>query len=185
MTGVRVLRAAGRPAVPWKNGGGVTREIAALPEGAGTDGFDWRVSLADVHQDGPFSAFPGTERVLTVVDGAGMDLDAGGRRLRAAPYAPCPFPGDVPTYGRLLAGPVVNLNVMHRRGAVAADVTVVRGGYAVAVPADATVLVVALDGPARAAGAELARYDAVLCPAGRAEVRTEGYAAVVTLRRTG
>ncbi|GGU20394.1 HutD/Ves family protein [Streptomyces lavendofoliae] len=185
MTAVRVLRAAGRAAAPWKNGGGVTRQIAAGPEGAGTQDFDWRVSLADVHEDGPFSAFPGTERLLTVVDGAGMDLDAGGRHLRAERYAPCPFPGDVPTGGRLLGGPVVNLNVMHRRGAVAATVTVVRGGPAVTAAPDATVLVVALDGPAEAAGVRLARYDAVLCPAPRAAVRSDGCVAVVTLRRTG
>jgi environmental stress-induced protein Ves len=185
VTAVRVLRAADRTAVPWKNGGGVTREVAAGPEGAGTEAFDWRVSLADVHEDGPFSAFPGTERILTVVDGRGMHLDVGGRPLLAGRYAPCRFPGDVPTGGRLLAGPVVNLNVMHRRGAVAADVTVVRGRPAVTAPPDATVLVVALDGPAEAAGTELGRYDAVLCPAGRAVVRTDGYAAVVTLRRTG
>ncbi|GAA2510471.1 HutD/Ves family protein [Streptomyces gobitricini] len=185
MTAARVLRAADRTAVPWKNGGGVTREIAALPEDAGMEGFDWRVSLADVHADGPFSAFPGTERILTVVDGTGMDLDVDGRHLCAERYAPRHFPGDVPTGGRLRAGPVVNLNVMHRRGAVAAAVTVVRGGRAVAVPPDATVLVVALDGPAEAAGVELGRYDAVLCAARQTTVRTDGYAALVTLRRTG
>ncbi|QGV81139.1 HutD/Ves family protein [Streptomyces ficellus] len=182
---VRVLRAAGRAAVPWRNGGGVTREVAARHGGAGAAGFDWRVSLADVGADGPFSAFPGTERILTVVEGAGMDLTAGERLLRAEPYVPLPFPGDVPTVGRLLAGPVVNLNVMHLRGAVTAGVTVVRGGAPVPVAPDATVLVVALDAPAVVAGAELERYDAVLCDAPGATVRTGGHAAVVTFRRPG
>lgn len=77
---VRILRAAGRAAAPWKNGGGVTREIAAGPEGAGMDTFAWRVSLADVGADGPFSVFPEVTRVLTVVDGAGMELTAGESR---------------------------------------------------------------------------------------------------------
>ncbi|MFF8292163.1 HutD family protein [Streptomyces sp. NPDC016309] len=185
MTGVRVLRAAGRTAVPWKNGGGVTREVAALPENAGTEGFTWRVSLADVAADGSFSTFPGTDRILTVVAGAGMDLDAGGRPLRAERYRPVPFPGDVPTGGRLLAGPVVNLNVMHRRGAVAAAVAVVRGALPVAVPPDTTVLVVALDGPAEVAGVRLGRYDAARLDAPAPLLRTQGYAAVVTLGRTG
>ncbi|MER7111643.1 HutD/Ves family protein [Streptomyces sp. NPDC000229] len=185
MSGPRVLRAAGRTAVPWKNGGGVTREIAASPEHCGLDGFAWRVSLADVGADGPFSAFPGTERILTVVDGTGMHLDAGGRHLLAERYLPRSFPGDVPTHGRLLAGPVVNLNVMHRRGAVTAAVAVVRGGLPVPVARDTSVLVVALDGPAEVAGVELGRYDAVLCDAPGPTVRTDGYAAVVTLGRTG
>ncbi|MEV3991807.1 HutD family protein [Streptomyces sp. NPDC049837] len=180
-----VLRAAERTALPWKNGGGVTREIAAYPGDAGLEGFDWRVSLADVRADGPFSAFPGTERILTVVDGTGMNLDTGGRHLRAERYVPRPFPGDVPTDGRLLAGPVVNLNVMYRRGAAGAAVAVVRGELTVAAPPDATVLVVALDGPAEVAGVQLGRYDAVLCDAPGTAVRTDGHAAVVTLGRTG
>ncbi|OKK08413.1 HutD-family protein [Streptomyces sp. CB03234] len=185
MSAPRVLRAADRTAVPWKNGGGVTREIAAWPEGSGVDGFDWRVSLADVGADGPFSAFPGTERILTVVDGTGMGLTVARRHLLAERYAPRPFPGEVATHGRLLAGPVVNLNVMHRRGPVTASVAVVRGGLPVAVAADATVLVVALDGPAEVAGTQLGRYDAVLCDEPAVDLRTDGHAAVVTLRRTG
>ncbi|MFF8828940.1 HutD family protein [Streptomyces sp. NPDC015131] len=181
----RVLRAAARTAVPWRNGGGVTREVAAGPEGAGLDGFDWRVSLADVRADGPFSAFPGTDRILTVADGSGMDLEAGGRHLRAERYVPLRFPGDVPTEGRLVGGPVVNLNVMHRRGALVADVTVVRGGHTLPAAAPgAVVLVVALDRAVEVAGARLGRHDAVLGPPPGAELRTEGYAAVVTLART-
>ena len=66
------------PTAVWKNGGGVTREIVASPEGAPLDAFDWRVSLADVSADGPFSSFPGVDRTLTVVEGAGMDLMVGG-----------------------------------------------------------------------------------------------------------
>ncbi|MFJ8693240.1 HutD/Ves family protein [Streptomyces roseolilacinus] len=184
MRAARVLRAAGRAAVPWRNGGGVTREIASRPEGAGTEGFDWRVSLADVRGDGPFSVFPGTDRILTVVDGAGMDLTVGGRHLLAERYVPRPFPGDVPTGGRLLAGPVVNLNVMHRRGAARASVAVVRGALTVGAPPDATVLVVALDGPAEVAGVALGRYDAAWCDAPGTAVYTDGHAAVVTLGRT-
>ena len=78
VSGVAVLRAAEREAAPWKNGGGVTREVAAHPADSGLDGFHWRVSLADVAQGGPFSVFPGVDRVITVVRGAGMVLTVDG-----------------------------------------------------------------------------------------------------------
>ncbi|MFI5544371.1 HutD family protein [Streptomyces sp. NPDC051815] len=184
---VTVLRAAERTAAVWKNGGGVTREVAAGPEGAGMDDFRWRVSLAEVAADGPFSVFPGVDRTLTLVEGEGMDLRVGEvRRLVDERFAPQDFAGDDPTGCRLLGGPVVNLNVMHRRG-VAADTAVVRGRLGLAAGPGETLLVVALDGPAvldRADGPrhELARHDAVLAQGpftGR--VRTPGRVAVVRL----
>ncbi|MFD4133410.1 HutD family protein [Streptomyces goshikiensis] len=190
---VRVLRAADRAAAVWKNGGGVTREIAAWPESAGTGDFEWRVSLADVAADGPFSGFPGVDRTLTLAEGAGMDLTvAGAHRLVDERYAPRHFAGDAPTDCRLLDGPVLNFNVMYRRDTTRAQTAVVRGDLALAAaePGE-TLLVVALDGPATLEGAgagpgepvELARYDAALVATGVAcRVRTEGRAAVVRLR---
>ncbi|MFD7553680.1 MULTISPECIES: HutD family protein [unclassified Streptomyces] len=165
---VRILRAAGRTAAVWKNGGGVTREIAAFPDGAGMDDFLWRASLAEVAADGPFSAFPGIDRTLTLAEGAGMDLVVGGeRRLVDERFAPQDFPGDEPTDCRLLSGPVVNFNVMYRRGAVKAETAVVRGRLSRAVVTDETLLVAALEGGAtvrvgRAPDLSLERYDAVL-----------------------
>ncbi|MFG3286418.1 HutD family protein [Streptomyces sp. NPDC048111] len=176
--GVTVLRAGVRRAVPWRNGGGVTRGVAAHPEGAGTADFAWRVSLADVGEDGPFSGFPGVERILTLVEGAGMDLTvAGRRRLVDERFVPQHFPGDAPTDCHLLAGPVVNFNVMFRRGHPAPKVAVVRGGLTVAGP----VLVVALDAPALAGGVRLDTYDALRTDGGATTVRAEGHMAVVTL----
>ena len=66
---MRLLPAADRVPVPWKNGGGVTREVAAFPDGAGFDDFLWRISMAEVRADGPFSVFPGVDRVLAVLEG--------------------------------------------------------------------------------------------------------------------
>ncbi|MFJ3516759.1 HutD family protein [Streptomyces sp. NPDC090131] len=183
--GIRVLRAAGRTATVWKNGGGVTREIAARPEGAGMDDFAWRVSLAEVAADGPFSTFPGIGRTLTLAEGAGMDLRvAGVRRLVDERFVPQDFPGDEPTDCRLLSGPVVNFNVMYRRGAVQAHTAVVRGRAALAVPPGETLLVVALDGPVvlerPGDPVELGPYDAALVTGPRdCRVRTTGRAAVV------
>ncbi|WP_028803127.1 HutD family protein [Streptomyces sp. 142MFCol3.1] len=180
---VRLLPAAGRAAVPWKNGGGVTREIAAGPEGAGMDDFAWRVSLADVGADGPFSAFAGVDRILTMVEGAGMDLTVGGAHRRVdTRYVPQHFPGDLPTDCRLLAGPVVNLNVMWRRGGGATPaVTVGHPGSPPAGPAGPAALVVVLDGTAEVAGLTLGRYDAALLTGEPAVPRVTGRTAVIDL----
>ncbi|MFJ2822390.1 HutD family protein [Streptomyces toxytricini] len=165
--GPRVLRAADRAAVAWKNGGGATREIAAWPPGAGMDAFAWRVSLADVAADGPFSAFPGVDRTLTLAEGAGMDLTiAGAHRLVDERYAPQRFPGDAPTDCRLLDGPVLNFNVMYRRGTAPADTAVVRGSLAVSCAPGESLLAVPLEGAAElaadGASTALGRYDAAL-----------------------
>ncbi|MCY0920634.1 MULTISPECIES: HutD family protein [unclassified Streptomyces] len=186
----RIHRAADRSAAPWKNGGGVTREIAVWPHDADMDGFEWRVSLADVTADGPFSAFPGVDRVLTVVEGAGMDLTiAGERALLDRRFAPRHFPGDRPTDCRLLDGPVVNFNVMYRREAATAEVRVRTGDQALAPERGETLLVVALegdaviDGPTPGSTAALGRRDAALLTGPEVRrLRTSGRAAVVRLR---
>lgn len=184
---LRPLPAAERVAVPWKNGGGVTREIAAWPEGADMSDFVWRVSLADVGVDGPFSAFDEVDRILTMVEGEGMDLTVGGEHRRVdTRYEPRSFPGDLPTDCRLLGGPVVNLNVMWRRGGEAAPtVSVVRSGLPVAVPAGPAVLLVALEGTAEVAGLTLGRYDAALLTGEDAELRATGCTAVIGLPPRG
>ncbi|MFJ9416161.1 HutD family protein [Streptomyces sp. NPDC101227] len=187
MSGARVLRASERVASPWSNGGGVTREIAAHPPGAGWDAFAWRVSLADVTRDGPYSPLPGIRRILTVVDGGGLELTVDGTpHLLSGRFRPFAFPGAAATDSRLLDGPVVNLNVMVREGRARAGVEMVRGSGTVP-PGEA--LVVALEGGTEVSApgelpVRLARYDAALLTgAGRpdAEVRTAGVAAVIAL----
>jgi environmental stress-induced protein Ves len=119
--------------MPWANGGGVTREVAAEPPGAGWDGFDWRVSLADVTRDGPYSPLPGVERILTVVEGAGLELTIDGKRhVLNGRHEPLAFAGAAATGCRLLDGPVVNLNVMLRQGRSAATVEMAGGRHPVA-----------------------------------------------------
>jgi environmental stress-induced protein Ves len=115
---VRILRSADYRRMPWKNGGGETTEIAVWPEGSGLDDFGWRVSMARVERDGPFSAFPGVDRTLAILEGEGLRLSVAGRAAvnldaGAAPYS---FPGDQPTDSSLLGGPITDLNVMTRRG---------------------------------------------------------------------
>ena len=187
---VQVLRAADRAATPWLNGGGVTREVAGAPAGAGLADFHWRVSLADVAQGGPFSVFAGVDRVITVVEGAGMALTvAGTGHLLAQPYRPFAFPGDAETGCRLLGGPVVDLNVMTRRGRASAEVEVTDAPREIVVPDGAVVLAVCLAGSAvlGAAGLSLGRFDAALLePGGGPEpLRVDGTTAVVTVRTAG
>lgn len=101
----------------WKNGGGTTRVLLTLPAHG-----DWhlRISMADVQQDGPFSAYPGVERWLSFVEGAGMalDFDSGTQTLTPAD-SPLRFDGATPPHGRLLQGPVRDLNLMNKGGRAA------------------------------------------------------------------
>ncbi|WP_262299608.1 HutD/Ves family protein [Microvirga sesbaniae] len=113
----RVIRHHDLVRVPWKNGGGTTAEVAAFPDGSGFETFGWRVSMADVASDGPFSLFPGIDRTLIVVEGEGIALDLEGVSYLLDRDTPTlSFPGDDVTAGRLLSGPIRDLNVMTRRG---------------------------------------------------------------------
>ena len=115
---MRILRSADYRRMPWKNGGGETREIAVWPTSASLDALDWRISLATVASDGAFSTFAGVTRTLCVIQGSGIQLcvdDEPARQLQTN-SEPCTFDGEVPTRASLIAGPIVDLNVMTRRG---------------------------------------------------------------------
>lgn len=148
---VRHLKPSDYARMPWKNGGGTTTEIAVdPPEGGVAAGFRWRVSIAEVAADGPFSAFPGYDRLIVMVAGAGMTLDAGanGRHALARRDEPFAFPGEWAVEGRLAGGPVRDFNVMTRRADTSARLAV--RGAPLALPADGragTVLVHVLAGP--------------------------------------
>jgi uncharacterized protein len=160
---VTVLRSADRPAAAWKNGGGITREVASWPEDAGLDDFDWRISLAEVASGGPFSAFPGVDRVITVVDGGGMELTVDGVRHSVAErHRPFAFPGDADTRCRLLDGAITDLNVMTRRGRVTAGVEIVRASRPLPSATGRTMVLLVLEGQVRLGRTLLGRHDAVL-----------------------
>src|SRR5947209_7321114 len=105
--------------MPWKNGGGSTTEIAIFPEGSGVSGerFQWRVSIADVVADGPFSRFPGYDRHIMVIEGAGMTLEVEdhGEIDLSRPFLPMSFSGDRDVQGRLNHGPVRDFNLIVAR----------------------------------------------------------------------
>jgi len=132
----RVLSPADYRRMPWKNGAGRTTEIAAHPAGAALDAFDWRISVADVVRDAPFSTFAGVDRTIVLLAGAGMRLDGNGHaallRTRYEPYA---FSGDDAIDCVLVDGPVRDFNLMLRRGRVTGEVAIVRGAAARVAPA--------------------------------------------------
>ena len=116
-------------ATPWKNGGGVTREIVCSPTGAGMDRFDWRVSIATIDRPGPFSAFDGVDRVIMLLDGAGVRLHSQDGRIDHrldVVHAPFAFDGGAPLNCELLGGTSTDFNVMSRRGSLRANVRVLR-----------------------------------------------------------
>lgn len=133
------------PCVPWKNGGGVTREIACYPAGADLQSFEWRISIADITHDGPFSDFSGIDRVITLLSGKGVrlvsqqgeksDID----HLLDETFQPFYFSGDLPITADLLDGPCQDFNVMTRRGVCAAQVSICRNSNRLG-PAPAGVL---------------------------------------------
>ena len=119
---------------PWKNGGGSTVEIVCRPDGATMESFDWRVSIATIAQDGPFSVFPGVDRAIMLLDGDGLALryaDGVIPRLDHQidhqldqPHTPFSFAGDASLDCRLLGARSTDFNVMTRRGAWRAQVSV-------------------------------------------------------------
>lgn len=142
--GLTLLPASARIAKPWKNGGGVTTDVLVRPDDADLDGFSARVSIAEVAASGPFSLFPGIDRSTAILAGDGLDLTIAGHRVRLGPDdAPIAYPGDVPAHADLIGGPVADLNVMTRRGALrhglarlaiaAGDQTTIPGGDTVLV----------------------------------------------------
>lgn len=127
-----VVHLAHVPATHWRNGGGLTRELVAQPAGAD---WQWRLSVAEVAADGPFSRFEGVTRWFAVLQGAGVLLnvatpsDAGGateHRLTVHD-APLCFDGAASTACRLIDGPTQDFNLMLRDSCLPARMARIHG----------------------------------------------------------
>jgi environmental stress-induced protein Ves len=103
------------PPLPWKNGGGVTRELLRLPADPGNDDWTLRISVADIDADGPFSAFDGVTRWFAVLCGNGVHLGFADhlRDVRVGD-PPLRFDGADAPRCTLIDGPTRDLNVMVR-----------------------------------------------------------------------
>lgn len=118
-----LIKTSDCPPQPWKNGGGVTRELLAWPlETKGTDNWQLRISVADITLDGAFSSFAGVRRAFAVMEGAGVELQfANGQQTPARQTITKDsdsfvFEGADAPYCKLIEGSTRDLNVMCKHG---------------------------------------------------------------------
>ena len=166
------LTAADYRVMPWANGRGQTVELLREDrDGA----LLWRLSMAAVTEEGPFSLFPGVERNLTVLDGPGFDLRGDGLRLRARPLIPISFPGDVAVAATNVTAPCEDFNVMTARQLRRPEVTVLRHRTALALGGRLALFAL---GPGVVNGRRLGRHDLIVTDAA---ADTDGLMIVVRL----
>lgn len=164
--------------VPWANGLGTTAVVARHPD---SDDWAWRLSIADVTADGPFSSLPGVDRWIAVASGAGMVLavDGADTALTASSEA-FAFDGGATITCQLVDGPIHDLNLMLRRGRATGSLDVVTTESPV--PLDGVTACVVLGGTVTIDGTALVARDAVLDPTGPAV--PEGAARLALVRIT-
>ena len=107
----------------WRNGLGWTREIHAHATAASPDDWAWRLSIAEIEQDAPFSAFPGIDRELVLLSGNGLRLRFADGEVRELhpPHGRARFAGERAVTGELLDGPTHDFNLMWRRDRIDAQ----------------------------------------------------------------
>ncbi len=143
-----IRRAATLEPTLWKNGRGTTCEVAICPDGATLDDFVWRASMAEIATDGAFSYYPGVDRTLVLLGGAGMELDlrlqpdAQIHHALREPFKPFGFSGETPLEATLVDGPTHDFNLMVRRDLAAGEVRVWRGPGNFPLPDDLVLLFV-------------------------------------------
>ena len=126
MTALQRVQLAEVAATPWKNGAGLTRDLLLWPPlsapAADADAWAVRISVAEVAQSGPFSAYPGVARWFCVLQGAGVVLRFNeGRHTLTPDSAPLHFDGALAPGCELVTGPTLDLNLMARQNAGRAE----------------------------------------------------------------
>jgi environmental stress-induced protein Ves len=179
-----IVRAADMQPQPWKNGMGVTREVARFPADAGNDDFIWRVSVAEVNSAAPFSTFPGIDRQIVLLDGDGFTMTLDGDRTHAltTPLMPFAFAGEAPVDVAMAGGATRDFNLMVRRSHASGRVDVLDTPGSHALMTDA-VLVFLTRGTADTPDGALANGDAWQ-PRGGSLVLHHGAIALVARVRT-
>ena len=122
--------------MPWRNGMGVTREIAREASVGGE--FLWRLSLATVASSGPFSSYAGFSRSVTLIEGGGFRLHVGDQdpMVLDSPGATALFPGDAATRCSLIDGASTDLSLIVREPGSIISVIRIQGAERIAVPLD-------------------------------------------------
>lgn len=195
---MEIIRYAELEAHPWRNGGGVSRELAARSVTATGDtpagpGWDWQVSIAELSSAGGFPAYPGMDRVLTVIDGELLLLRVDGTERPLEKHRPFRFSGDADSAAALPTGDVRGLNVVTRKGVFKGYTSIVElsrkrahpvfaGQWGILLQGQATV------GPGAAVPVQsepavaLNRYDAVVgSDTAPPEILGRGFLAVVSI----
>lgn len=135
---------------PWPNGGGITKEIASgkfpvQPHGVSVP-WDWRLSIATIAKDGPFSSFFHVDRTAVLVEGA-VSLKAHACELRLSePGDFESFPGESSLIAEIKAGEPRLLNVMVQRERGCALVEVHRGSASIRPPVGSMTCLFVLSG---------------------------------------
>jgi uncharacterized protein len=165
----------------WRNGMGVSWDIASDPPAETSPEFGWRFAIARIDGDVPFSHYPDTDRIFTLIEGGGLDLDfAGGETLAVHRlFVPHPYACDVDTFCRLRAGPCRALNLFLKRGRWEAAVDILSSNAMIDHPGP--MIFFALKGASEVNGHELAEGDTLIA-ADHASARVHGllYAARLT-----
>ena len=172
----RVIPANEYRRMRWRNGAGWTREIHAEPS---ADDWDWRLSIAEIERDAPFSPFPGVDRELVLLSGNGLRLRFGEGEAHELlpPHQRLRFAGERAVVGELLDGRTEDFNLMWRRDAVRAELwhRPLVGAMVVFVDSGSTWALHLLAGRARIDGERpsgwLAQGDTALLTAGDARMR--------------
>jgi uncharacterized protein len=109
---VKLQRFVERRTMPWANGRGITHEVIASPN---SEDWDWRLSIAEVSEHGPFSVLPSVDRILVVATGNGITLNVAGVSHTLKRFDKLHFDGQQEIIGELTNGPVYDLNLMVKR----------------------------------------------------------------------
>jgi uncharacterized protein len=154
---MKMLRAQSHRRMPWRNGGGSTREIVAWPQ---PNDWDFRLSIADVEHSGPFSVIADVNRTIALLDGNGFVLRVGDALAETVidHHRPFNFDGELDTICTLIDGPVRDLNLMVRRSASPRQLNFVHVVDAVSI-GDVELLLV-VEGAVHLNEEELWRFDA-------------------------
>jgi environmental stress-induced protein Ves len=146
--------------MPWANGRGTSYEIASDRSDAGE--WTWRLAMAPVNEDGPFSRIECVNRFLAVVEGAGMLLSVDRKKLQCKPMQVVRFRGDAITEAVLTDGPITDINLMIRRKEAEGEMAVVSDSGLL----NEASIIVALGGSAQVkcgdSTIELERHDSIL-----------------------
>jgi uncharacterized protein len=167
---------------PWKNGGGLTREIAVEFSGGSQSQMLWRVSVATIVRDGPFSEFRGYDRTIVAIDGGPVELHVDEELVTLLHAQPFEFAGESKVTCHLGGGIARDLNVMTSRNSYAHDVEIVTVPQRFVLDEEEICFVYAIEGAAWVDETACEQYETLRVDGLNAiGVRTQSCAAVVRI----